>query len=67
MRLMVTKQDLLNHLGGTYSNVARKLGYIGFRADNNISRLPDILTDRQIKVVILRMKARRIKVPKGWK
>jgi len=64
---MITKQDLLNNLGGTYSNVARKLGYVGNRADNNISRLPDILTDRQIAVIFMRMKAARIKIPNAWK
>lgn len=66
MLAMITKQDLLDNLGGTYSNVAKKLGYTGFRADNNISRLPDVLTHRQIRVIIMRMKANRIKVPKEW-
>lgn len=63
---MITKQDLLNNLGGTYSNVARKLGYVGIRADNNISRLPDVLTDRQLDVIFMRMKANRIKIPPHW-
>lgn len=63
---MITKQDLLNNLGGTYSNVARKLGYTGFRADNNISRLPSVLTEKQVAVILMRMRARRIKVPAGW-
>ena len=63
---MITKQDLLNHLGGTYTNVARKLGYAHVRADNNISRLPGVLTERQLAVIIMRMRARRIKVPAHW-
>lgn len=63
---MITKQNLLDHLGGTYTNVARKLGYKGFRADNNITRLPDVLTDNQVGVILMRMRARRIKVPASW-
>lgn len=63
---MITKQDLLNRLGGTYTNVAHNLGYTGFRPDNNISRLPDVLTDRQAGVIRMRMKAKRIKIPKEW-
>jgi hypothetical protein len=63
---MITKNDLLSHLGGTYSNCARKLGYSGPRADNNISRLPEVLTDRQAAAIMLRMKAKRIKIPPEW-
>ena len=63
---MVTKQNLLDYLGGTYSNVARKLGYVGIRGDNNISRLPDVLTDRQLGVIKMRMLAKRIKIPNHW-
>lgn len=63
---MITKQSLLDNLGGTHSKVARKLGYVGNRADNNIIRLPDILTERQANVIIMRMKAKRIPVPKDW-
>jgi hypothetical protein len=63
---MVTKQQILNHMGGTCSNVARKLGYAGPRADNNISRLPDVLTDKQISAIVMRMRAKRIKVPEYW-
>ena len=66
MRFMITRQQLLNYCGGTYANVARKLGYKGPRADNNIRQLPDILTDRQAGVIIMRMKAKRIAVPKEW-
>lgn len=63
---MITKQKILNYLGGTHSKVARRLGYKGPRADNNIIRLPDILTPRQCDSIILRMKAKRIPVPKEW-
>lgn len=63
---MITKQELLEYLGGTHSSVARKLGYTGKRADNNIIRLPDILTNRQRDIVFMRMKAMRIKIPLHW-
>ena len=63
---MITKNDLLNYLGGTNINCARKLGYTGTRADNNINRLPDILTKRQLDAIIVRMKVKRIKVPPHW-
>lgn len=63
---MITRQQLLDYLGGTYSSVAHKLGYKNKRADNNIRQLPDVLTERQRDAIILRMKAKRIKVPASW-
>lgn len=63
---MIKKAELIKLLGGSSVTVASRLGYEGIRADNNISRLPDVLTKRQASVVIMRMKAKRIAVPAGW-
>lgn len=46
--------------------MARKLGYKHARSDNNLRKLPDILTTSQATAIVLRMKANRIKVPKHW-
>jgi uncharacterized SAM-dependent methyltransferase len=63
---MIKKADLIKLLGGSPVNVAARLGYDGIRADNNITRLPDVLTKRQDAVIIMRMKAKRIAVPDKW-
>ena len=63
---MITKLELINYLGGSNSSAAKELGYTGYRADNNVSRLPYVLTDRQLGVIIMRMRSRRIKVPTEW-
>ena len=60
------KQELIDLLGGTTSKAAKRLGYTGWRADNNVSRLPDTLTERQSRVIIMRLKAKRIKYPNEW-
>ncbi len=60
------KQTLIDYLGGTPSKAAKMLDYSHKRADNNITRLPDDLTARQITVIIMRMRAKRIPVPKEW-
>lgn len=57
------KQKLIEYLGGSAQSAAKKLGYTGYRGDNNITRLPDTLTARQCDVIIMRMKANRIKLP----
>jgi predicted GIY-YIG superfamily endonuclease len=62
----IKKQDLLALFNGSSSYAAKKLGYDGTRADNNIIRLPEILSIRQAEKIILRMKANRIKIPKHW-
>lgn len=59
-----TKQQLIEYLGGTPVLAAKKLGYDGYRGENNIYSLPDVLTARQCRVIVMRMKAARIKVPK---
>lgn len=59
-----TKQALIDYLGGNTVLAAKKLGYDGHRGENNIYSLPDVLTTRQCKVIVMRMKAARIKVPK---
>lgn len=64
---MITKQQLIEYLGGSAIKAANSLGYKHKRADNNINRLPDVLTDKQSDAIILRMKAKRIKVPHEWK
>ena len=63
---MIKKSELIEYLGGTAMNAACRLGYDTIRPDNNITRLPDVLTKRQDKVIIMRMKAKRIAVPDGW-
>lgn len=63
---MITKDMLHKLLGKSNADVAKRLGYTGYRADNNISRLPAILTNRQARVIIMRMRAENIKVPKSW-
>lgn len=65
--MKIVKKKLIELLGGTNTTAARALGYSGLRADNNISRLPDVLTERQSASIVLRMKANRIKVPVEWK
>ena len=45
---------------------AIRLGYNSTRPDNNIIRLPEVLTKRQADAIIMRMKAKRIKVPPEW-
>lgn len=57
------KQDLIDYLGGTPSEAAKRLGYSGYRADNNITRLPVKLTPKQCDVIIMRMKANKIRLP----
>lgn len=63
---MIKKIDLIKRLGGTAMIAAVRLGYNTARPDNNITRLPDILTKRQTAVIIMRMKAKRIAVPTRW-
>ena len=60
------KQDLITYLGGTAMTAAIRLGYNSTRPDNNIIRLPEVLTKRQADAIIMRMKAKRIKVPPEW-
>jgi hypothetical protein len=64
---MFTKQQLIEHIGGSYSEIAKKLGYKHRRADNNIARLPDLLTERQQDAIMFRMRAKRIKIPVEWR
>lgn len=63
---MIKKSELIEYLGGTSVRAAHSLGYTCYRAENNINRLPDVLTERQVNLVIMRMKAKRIKVPVHW-
>jgi hypothetical protein len=57
------KYDLVKYLGGNVIKAAEKLGYIH---RNSIYQLPETLTDRQAKCVMMRMKAKRIKIPPEW-
>lgn len=63
---MIKKSDLIEYLGGTPMNAACRLGYDTIRPDNNITRLPKILTAQQEKVIRMRMKSKRIKIPAEW-
>ena len=63
---MIKKTSLIKYLGGTAMIAAYRLGYDTIRPDNNITRLPDVLTKRQATVIIMRMKANRIDIPAGW-
>jgi hypothetical protein len=63
---MIKKSELIKYLGGTAMNAACQLGYDVIRPDNNITRLPDILTKRQQGVILMRMKANRIPIPDKW-
>lgn len=47
-------------------SAACRLGYDTIRPDNNITRLPDVLTKRQLDVIIMRMRAKREKIPAHW-
>lgn len=47
-------------------SAACRLGYDTIRPDNNITRLPDVLTKRQLDVIIMRLRAKREKIPPRW-
>ncbi len=57
------KQDLINLLGGNAEKASKRLGYAH---KNSVLRLSDPLTDRQVKDMVMRMKAKRIKFPREW-
>lgn len=57
----MNKKPLIEYLGGTAEKAAFKLGYTH---RNNIQRLSDPLTPRQVQTITMRMKAKRIKIPK---
>jgi len=63
---MITKDKLIAYFG-TAQIAAEQLGYGAVRGDNNITRLPDVLTKRQASAILMRMRAANIKIPKGWK
>ena len=60
----MNKKDLIELLGGTAERAATKLGY---SHRNSIQRFPDVLTDSQVNVVLLRMRAVRIPIPQNWR
>lgn len=60
----MNKYKLIEYLGGTAEKAAIRLGYSpneGVR--NNVQRLSNPLTERQCKTMIMRMKAKRIRIP----
>jgi len=57
------KQDLIDLLGGTAVKAANRLGYAH---RNSVQRLDAELTDRQVKDIIMRLRAKRIKFPAEW-
>jgi hypothetical protein len=63
----IDKQELIKTLCGkakpTAKNAAERLGYTH---RNNIQRLSDPLTKRQCETITMRMKAKRIAIPKDW-
>jgi hypothetical protein len=61
----MNKRKLIEYLGGTCEKAAHRLGYASDNARNNIQRLSDPLTDRQVQTIIMRMKAKRIKIPES--
>lgn len=60
----MNKKDLIELLGGTAEKAAAKLEY---SHRNSVQRFPRELTSRQVAVVLLRMRAVRIPIPKSWK
>lgn len=62
----MNKRKLIEYLGGTCEKAAYKLGYASDNARNNIQRLSNPLTKRQVQTITMRMKANRIKIPKDW-
>lgn len=56
----MNKRKLIDYLGGTAEKAALKLDY---NHRNNIQRLPAQLTDRQEKVIRMRMRAAGIEIP----
>jgi len=58
----MNKFKLIAHLGGNCAKAASRLGYTH---RNNIQRLSNPLTDRQVKTIVMRMKAKRIPIPKA--
>ena len=63
---MIKKSELIEYLGGSAMNAGCRLGYDHIRPDNNIIRLPDVLTKRQAGVIIMRMRANNIPIPRKW-
>lgn len=59
----MNKKELIEHLGGTAEKAAKRLD---FAHRNSVQRYKDVLTDRQVKDVVRRMKANRIKFPAEW-
>jgi hypothetical protein len=57
------KESLINLLGGTADKAAKRLGYAH---RNSIQRFGETLTERQVKDITMRMRAKRIKIPKEW-
>lgn len=64
---MIKKSELIEYLGGTAMSAGCMLGYDCIRPDNNITRLPTVLTKRQAGVIIMRMKAAGIRIPRKWR
>lgn len=59
---IMKKQDIIKLLGNA-PTIAKRLGYAH---RNIVYGWPDKLSDRQSREVIIRMKAKRIKVPPEW-
>lgn len=60
------KKKLIDYLGGSCAKAANRLGYVSANARNNIQRLSNPLTPRQVQTITMRMKANRIKIPAEW-
>jgi len=59
----MNKKTLIEYLGGTCEKAALRLGYTH---RNNVQRLANPLTARQVQTITMRMKAKRIKIPSEW-
>lgn len=61
------KKDVISIVCGdqkpTMDNAAKKLGYTH---RNNIQRLSNPLTPRQVKTIIMRMRAYSVPIPNEW-
>lgn len=63
--MKISKKDLINHVGGSpkaYAETAKKLGY----ELQTVYNWPQQIGVQAFKMISIRMKAARIKIPAEW-